>query len=235
MKLHADNPDSDVRIELLPLIDVIFCILTFFMLAAVTLTRQTAINVDIPKASTGATQMRDMLIVSVDPVGQTYLDQRPVSRDELYQSLLNYQRTTPQGMIVLYASRLSSYNDVVQVLDLLRSVGGDRVALATLPASQDQVQQQIPGTLPGTLPGTTPGTFPETFPGAAPGTLPGLEGQPTSPDALGLPGAAPLPNLESTPPGLGTLSPAPEATPPVDPAPLPGGTEFTPAPGSEVN
>ncbi|MEM6592606.1 MAG: biopolymer transporter ExbD, partial [Cyanobacteria bacterium P01_C01_bin.73] len=54
MKLDIDTGSSDLRIEILPLIDVIFCILIFFVLAAVGLTRQQAINLDLPAASTGA-------------------------------------------------------------------------------------------------------------------------------------------------------------------------------------
>jgi biopolymer transport protein ExbD len=149
MKLNYENPEQEVRIELIPLIDVIFCILTFFILAAVTLTRQMAINVDLPRASTGTAQMRELLIVSVDPVGQTYIEQQRVSREQLYESLLNFRQSSPSGLIVLYASRLSSYNDVVEVLDLLRSVGGSRVALATLPSSASGNQTApFPDTLP---------------------------------------------------------------------------------------
>lgn len=171
MKLHPDHQsiEQDVRIELIPLIDVIFCILTFFILAAVAITRQTAINIDLPQASTGTVQMRDMLIVSVDPIGQIYIDKNAVTRDELYQSLVEYQTKNPQGLMVLYASRLSSYNDVVQVLDLLRSVGGDRVALATLPEGGTQPNSTQPnGTLPNSgesqFPGTTPDLGTQTNP-----------------------------------------------------------------------
>ncbi len=133
MKIDLDSTEPDVRIEIVPLIDVIFCILTFFILAAVTLTRQAAINVDLPRATSGTTQMRQILIVSVDPIGQAYVEKLPVSRDQLYQAIINFRQQNPDGMMVLYASRAASYNDVVQVLDLLRSAGGDRVALATLP------------------------------------------------------------------------------------------------------
>ncbi|WAL62707.1 ExbD/TolR family protein [Thermocoleostomius sinensis] len=149
MKWNYENPEEEVRIELVPLIDVIFCILTFFILAAVTLTRQTAINVDLPRANTGATQLRELLIVSVDPIGQTYIEKQPVSRQQLYDALLNFRQTSADGLIVLYASRAASYNDVVQVLDLLRSVGGSRVALATLPASADGQPFQLPELTPG--------------------------------------------------------------------------------------
>ncbi len=137
MKINLDTPSEEVRIEIIPLIDVIFCILTFFILAAVGLTRQLGINVDLPQASTSTAQMREMLVVSVDPIGQTYVEQQPVSREQLTGMLLDYRLNSPDGLVVLYASRSSSYANVIGVLDLLRSVGGDRVALATLPESSE--------------------------------------------------------------------------------------------------
>ncbi|MGF1512384.1 MAG: ExbD/TolR family protein [Elainellaceae cyanobacterium] len=133
MRTDWDAQGEDIRIEILPLIDVIFCILTFFILAAVTLTRQSTIGVDLPQATTGTTQMREMLIVSVDPIGQLYLEQDPISEAELTQALSDYLSLRPEGIVVLYASRLAQYNDVVEVLDLLRAIGGERIALATLP------------------------------------------------------------------------------------------------------
>lgn len=149
MKINIGSQEPDVRIELIPLIDVIFCILTFFILAAVTLTRQSGINVDIPTASSGVTQMREMLIVSVDPVGSVYVEQDPVTEDQLRERLLAFRQSQPNGVMVLYASRLASYDDVVRVLDVLRSVGGDRVALATLPETGDTGLQQSPQSIPG--------------------------------------------------------------------------------------
>ncbi len=147
MKINLlDTEGPDIRVEIIPLIDVIFCILTFFILAAVNLTRQQAINLDLPKASTGAAQTQELLLVSIDPTGQTYIDKQPISRDQLYQLLMSYIRTKPAGLVVLNASPLVSYNDVIQVLDLLRSVGGDRVALATQPANKPTLTPQTPGT-----------------------------------------------------------------------------------------
>src|SRR6476469_888025 len=135
MKINLDNPAEEARIELVPLIDVIFCILTFFLLAALQLTRQQAINVDLPKAKTGQTQMREMLIVSIDDFGQTYIDQLPVNYQQLDRVLKSFQSRNPAGLMVLYAPQNARYAKVVEVLDKLREVGGDRVALATLPSS----------------------------------------------------------------------------------------------------
>jgi biopolymer transport protein ExbD len=144
---HSQN--QEVRIEIMPLIDVIFCILTFFILGAVEFSRQQAIQLDLPKATTGTPQMREMLVVSLDDFGRLYVTNpnpalntgnltekpqaEPVTQQQLHSALENYQQMNPDGRIVLHASRNVSYNEVAQVLDTLRQVGGSRVALATLP------------------------------------------------------------------------------------------------------
>lgn len=145
MNVNFDSQTEEVRIEIVPLIDVIFCILTFFILAAVSLTRQQAINVDLPQASTGAPQMQDMLLVSIDSIGQIYIEQQPVTFQQLTDVLGQYEQAVPEGLLVLYASRNARYAEVVEVLDLLRSVGGDRVALATLPEASAPLSPTEPG------------------------------------------------------------------------------------------
>lgn len=151
MKVNIDNPGDDVQIQIIPLIDVIFCILTFFILAALQLTRQQAINVDLPKATTGQTQLREMLVVTIDSTGQTFVDQQPIDRSQLLQVLQNYRQQQPNGLLVLNASKTAFYNDVIQVLDLLRAVGGDRVALATIPT---EAVPPSPGVAPSAPTGT---------------------------------------------------------------------------------
>ncbi|MFM8004040.1 MAG: ExbD/TolR family protein, partial [Dolichospermum sp.] len=77
MKVKLDNTAEDVQIQIIPLIDVVFCILTFFLLAALQFTRQQAINVDLPKASTGTSSAansqtkNNILPVTIDAVGMT--------------------------------------------------------------------------------------------------------------------------------------------------------------------
>lgn len=152
LKLWTDTSRAeDVRIEIIPLIDVIFCILTFFILAAVGYSRQQAINLDLPKAETGTPQMREMLIVSLDDFGQVYVEQnRVTTRSELYKDINQYHRNNPTGLMVLQASAGASYDEVIQVLDVLRQVGGDRVALATLPKQGEAPPEVTPA--PATLP-----------------------------------------------------------------------------------
>lgn len=203
-----DTPKEDVRLEIIPLIDVIFCILTFFILAAVGLTRQQAINLDLPSAQTGQPLpgqvgqggISDRLYVSVDNLGQVYLDQQPVGMNLLYDVLLQFNQVNPSGLIVLYASRDARYEDVVTVLDVLRSVGGDRVALATLPRDIDLSDPNATLTpFPGTPQGIPPDIPLDDIPGLdLPGLdIPGLDlpglGPGGSSDGLGNPLSPSLP------------------------------------------
>lgn len=142
-----ESGSGELKIELLPLIDVIFCILTFFLLAAVNFTRQQAISLNLPQAKTGTPQLRDMLIVTIDDIGQLYVEKQLVSRTVLSSYLQDYKKNNPEGLMVLYAAKNSTYREVVEVLDILRESGGDRVALATVPAISDD-----PSTIP-TIPG----------------------------------------------------------------------------------
>lgn len=201
MKINFDSPTEDVRIEIVPLIDIIFCILIFFILAAVGLTRQQAISVDLPQASTGAAQMRDMMIVSIDAVGQTYVEKELIfSREELRRRVLAYRAQHPSGLIVLYASRTAIYEDVVQILDLLRSVGGDRVALATLPSTGEPTSPN---------PGATVPPFPN---------IPGLTPLPNNPVNPALPGQPNNSTLDPAAPGVLLPSPFPVVPTPTVPA-----------------
>src|ERR671933_717731 len=135
LRLRVDTQAEDVRVEIIPLIDVIFCILTFFILAAVGFSRQQAINIDLPKAGTGTPQGRQILVVSLNDAGQVYVEQQPVvTKDQFYQRLRDYRQQNPNGLMALYASTNATYNRFVQVLVWLGEVGGDRVALAPFPA-----------------------------------------------------------------------------------------------------
>ncbi|WP_295617267.1 biopolymer transporter ExbD [Chamaesiphon sp. GL140_3_metabinner_50] len=136
MKIDAGNTNEEPRIELVPLIDVIFCILTFFLLAGLQVARQQAISVDIPKAASGTPAARELLMVSLNDAGQLFVEQQPMLvPGQLIEAVKQYRQARPNSSIVLYASKQVSYSKVVEVLDALRCVAGDRVALATLPSN----------------------------------------------------------------------------------------------------
>ncbi|MEH2090895.1 ExbD/TolR family protein [Nostoc sp.] len=210
MKVNLHTPIEEVQIQIIPLIDVVFCILTFFLLAALQFTRQQAINVDLPKASpstvSGITSQSGSVIVTIDAVGNTYIEKQPVKQEDLRQSLKQYLQANPNAVVVLNASRTATYNDVIETLDLLRQVGGDRVSLGIIPGpSQPSIDSLNQPAVP---------SFPIN-PGAAP--LPGInpEGNITPKFPLA-PNSVPFPSITQPPTGQG-ISPINPGISPVVP------------------
>jgi biopolymer transport protein ExbD len=131
MKVNIEPDDLDVRIEIIPLIDIIFCILVFFLLGAVTTGSTKGLNVDLPKANSGQTQFGDQLTVEVDVLGQIIIQNTVVSKEQLSQLLATYVAQKPQGVVVFQADKRLNYETVIDLFDLLQKVGGTRVALGT--------------------------------------------------------------------------------------------------------
>jgi len=201
MKVNLHTPIEEVQIQIIPLIDVVFCILVFFLLAALQFTRQQAINVDLPKVSantgSGITSQTGSQIVTIDAVGNTYIEKQPVKREDLAQRLKLYLEANPGAVVVLNASRTATYNDVIETLDMLRQVGGDRVSLGIIPGPSQSPTNSlnqlpvpsfpinpsaapVPTTLP--VPGINPeGNLAPKFP-LAPNQvpLPTVTGQPST-------------------------------------------------------
>ncbi|WP_310416904.1 biopolymer transporter ExbD, partial [Chamaesiphon sp. OTE_8_metabat_110] len=208
-----------------PLIDVIFCILTFFLLAGLQVARQQAISVDIPKASSGTPAARELLMVSLSDAGQLFLEQQPMAPGQLIEAVKQYRQARPNSSIVLYASKQVTYNKVVEVLDALRGVAGDRVALATLPAN---TTAPTPPILP------PPGYYPYTpSPGGATPYNPAQGVNPTTtPPSVATPPTGITPPTQATPnvvtPPTG-ITPPTQATP-TTPSQTPATTPTTPTP-----
>jgi biopolymer transport protein ExbD len=194
MKINLDNATDDGQIQILPLIDVIFCILTFFILAVVQTERPQAVNVDLPQAKTGTVQAPDRLIVTLRPGGQLLVGQEEVAdRTALMDRAKTYLAQRPDGLLVLNASQTAMYSDVIGVLDSLREVGGvRRVALATTPKIETTPPPNPYLPNPNFNPYGTPGGFP----GSNPSGLPNYGSPGSSPllypdNNLGIPGAFP--------------------------------------------
>ncbi|HEY9827473.1 MAG TPA: biopolymer transporter ExbD [Stenomitos sp.] len=202
MKTYLEPDDLDVRIEIVPLIDVIFCILVFFILGAMNIARLQGLNLDLPQAETAKTQLSDTLPVQIDALGQTKVENTVVTDDQLTQILTAYVQQKPQGIVVIQADKLVSYGQVARLIDTLQKVGGSRVALGA--------STQIPLPQNGTLPNGV-----NTNPG-----LPSLNSQPgttqSNPDVTNL--------------GQPTLT-EPGGQVPLDPT-LPNPSELNPNPQS---
>ncbi|MGB8701396.1 MAG: biopolymer transporter ExbD [Thermosynechococcaceae cyanobacterium] len=209
MKVFLEPDDLDVRIELIPLIDVIFCILVFFILGAVSFARTEGLNVDLPQADSAQTQLGETLPVEVDALGQIKIENTTVTEDQLKQLLAAYVRQKPQGIVVLQADKLVSYGQVARLIDTLQQVGGTRVALgATI---QSPIPQSGNNNFGGTVPTVPIQPQPNLGQPLAPELAPGVPlPAPGAVDGVPLDGApqtTPPQSNPTLPPGVAPTSP----------------------------
>jgi biopolymer transport protein ExbD len=207
MKVNLHTPVEEVQIQIIPLIDVVFCILTFFILAALQFTRQEAINVDLPKATTGTPvtnasnlqpqSQRQILTLGIDAIGQTSLDGQTIRKEQLTENLRNYLKQNPNGILALKVTKSTAYNDVMQMVDLWRQQGGTQISFVVQPTFSPPPSVISP--------------FPVN-PGAVPNTAPVVPINPQGNPNFNLPPNAPIQPL----PGQG-FNPAPSGVSPVLP------------------
>lgn len=132
MRFKQGKQGSEMpHLDLVPLMDVILTVLTFFVLSSLALTRQQAVDINLPGTSAGATQQKtpDPLVVGLNQQGQVLLANQPANEAQLTQQMESYLAKNPKGAVILKADRNLPYEEVVQVLGQMRNVGGDRVSL----------------------------------------------------------------------------------------------------------
>lgn len=121
------------EINLVPMMDVLMTILTFFIIISMTLTaQQQSVNINLPSTQAGANSVKtpDPLIIGLTNRGTLEVANKPVTDAQLSQQMQAYLQTNPNGAVVLQADKKLPYEQVVQVLGKMRDVGGDRVSLA---------------------------------------------------------------------------------------------------------
>ncbi|MBI2882891.1 MAG: biopolymer transporter ExbD [Candidatus Methylomirabilis oxyfera] len=128
------RPPRKARIEIIPLIDTIFFLLVFFMMASLSMAVYRGMPIDLPKAGTGQQGMREHAAVTLTKDGQLYLDKQPISVDQLRERLKGLLAVNPELTVILSADETVSHGRVVEAMDVARWAGVSRMAIAVKPA-----------------------------------------------------------------------------------------------------
>lgn len=127
MKLNSATPHKKARIEIIPLIDIMFFLLASFMLVSLSMIRLQAIQTNLPSASTGANVPKpDFVAIGIDKNNLYYFNKEtaPCSADDLIPKLQPfYKEKQDELKVFINADQESIYNSVVTVLDKVRSMG----------------------------------------------------------------------------------------------------------------
>ncbi len=127
-----DEPELPLQINILPMIDVIFAILTFFIMSTLFLTRSEGLPVNLPKATTAQQQqVPTKITVTVDEKEQVSLNRKPIAVDDLTEQLRALVGSNPEVLVIINADERVDYGRVVAVMDRVRQVKGAKLAIAT--------------------------------------------------------------------------------------------------------
>jgi biopolymer transport protein ExbD len=131
VKLGSKLPpeSTEARIEIIPLIDIMFFLLAAFMLVSLSMVNLKSVKVNLPTATTAtADAQRDLVNISVDKAGLAYLNTKPVGPNELALSLAALAKTNAEVRVFISGDQDARHGDVIRVLDIVRGTGIQKVA-----------------------------------------------------------------------------------------------------------
>ncbi|MEO1147526.1 MAG: biopolymer transporter ExbD [Cyanobacteria bacterium J06638_22] len=126
-----DDLDDSPTINIVPMIDVIFAILTFFIMASLFLSRAEGLPVNLPNAATAQSQQQSRITVTIDATGQVSLNREPIALDALADDVRTLMGTQSSALVVINADTKVEHGQVIAVMDALRTVEGAQVGIAT--------------------------------------------------------------------------------------------------------
>ncbi|MEM8546080.1 MAG: biopolymer transporter ExbD [Cyanobacteria bacterium P01_H01_bin.119] len=143
MRSRKQRPASRVpEVNLVPMMDVLMTVLTFFIIISMSLTGQQLLNVNLPRSGedgsgvdteeveTAGEEAPETLVVGLDNQGNILLDNEAVTVSVLGQAVQQFVLANAEGKIILKADRDLPYEQVAELLTDLRDIGGNRVSLA---------------------------------------------------------------------------------------------------------
>ena len=130
MLYHKEDIHSENQINILPMIDIIFAILSFLIVSSLYLTKVDTIPVDLPKASTSLSHDKTFIIISIDKSGNLFINKLRTELKDMKVKVLNLTNEN-KNLVVLNADKNVSHGYVISVLDVLRSIDGLKLAIST--------------------------------------------------------------------------------------------------------
>jgi biopolymer transport protein ExbD len=125
VSLGNSSGPRKARIEIIPLIDVIFFLLATFVLFTLSLNKIQSVPVDLPQASAHArlNSEDDTVVLQLSETGSAFWNREPISSADIPRRLLDYKASSPSPRVLVSGDDKASYGDTVRALDEVRKAG----------------------------------------------------------------------------------------------------------------
>ena len=125
------NNESENLINILPMIDIIFAILSFFIISSLYLTKIDSIKVNLPKSSTAVREKNKPQIITVNSNEKIYFQSTEITLENISSLIQKNTENIEEPIIVLYADISVKYGLIVNILDELRKIENLKIAIST--------------------------------------------------------------------------------------------------------
>lgn len=128
--MKVDLPvKKKTRIEMLPLIDVVFLLLVVFIYTMLSMAVHRGLPVHLPKSETANIEKQLILSVTIEKDGTIYLDKQKINLNDLTNTLVQKTRDRKNPGVLLFADNSIPYQELFRVLDRIKMAGLSRISL----------------------------------------------------------------------------------------------------------
>ena len=131
MKLRNYRETKQPDLNIIPMIDIMFFLLVFFMLSTMYMVEQKTIPVNLPQATSAAIDNKTNFTVTLKDDGSIYLEDQQTDIQTLLMQATKEQKNNPSFAIIIRADKDINYEKVVSFIDTLKKAGITRFGLAT--------------------------------------------------------------------------------------------------------
>lgn len=137
MRVPRREPEK-ARIEIIPLIDVIFFLLVFFMISTLSMTVNRGLPVNLPKAASSQRDLRESVNITVTKDGELLLNKESVTLQDIIPKVKAELAKAPELLAIINADDQALHGAIVAVMDEIRLAGVSHLAIAVKPERRTQ-------------------------------------------------------------------------------------------------
>lgn len=135
MRFKQQQASGIPEINLIPMLNVMMGILAFFVMITMTLSKQKSLEVQLPQDVANQNQpltladLENQFVIDLDAQGQASQEKQPLSSEQLQAEVRQYLGSNPKGTVFVKPDPKLAYEAMMQKLNTMREIGGDRISL----------------------------------------------------------------------------------------------------------
>lgn len=132
MRIPSPYPKRKARIEIIPLIDIVFFLLATFVMVSLSMVQNKGVQVRLPSAATGAPMDRkNSVTISLSEDGSIYLDKQKMPLESVINKLKSLKAKEPELIVFINGDEKSYFGKAVEIFDQVRLLGITKVSIQT--------------------------------------------------------------------------------------------------------